>query len=65
MSSQHGDGRVIDARARFKKAADHSETCRECGAPGAVIVLPNIDHRRRKPWPKQYWLCHEHAADIQ
>ncbi|SKF35884.1 Uncharacterised protein [Mycobacteroides abscessus subsp. massiliense] len=65
MSITSGDARVIDARSRFTKAPARSETCRECGAPGSVIVLPNIDHRRRKPWPTQYWLCDEHADSVR
>lgn len=65
MNTMSEDGRVIDARLRFKKVADRSDTCRECGAAGTVIVLPNVDHRRRKPWPKQYWLCNEHAEGVR
>lgn len=65
MSTARCGGRVIDARSRFTRSADRSDTCRECGAPGTVIVLPNVDHRRRKPWPTQYWLCDEHSGNVR
>lgn len=53
---------VIDARNRFQKTKS-SESCRECGEPGSTIVLPDVDHRRKKPWPQPYWLCNKHSTE--
>lgn len=57
----NGDAVVIDARHRFKQLPP----CRECGQPGTTIVLPRVDHRRRKPWPQPYWLCRTHEETSQ
>lgn len=51
---------VIDAHNRFGSTTRDPQ-CRVCSEVGTVIVIPNIDHRRKKPWPKTYWLCDEHA----
>lgn len=53
------EARVIDAHDRFTRAPQHP--CRECGQPASIYVLPNVDHRRRQPWPQPYWLCDIHA----
>lgn len=53
-------GKVIDAHNRFRSTGRDPQ-CRECSEVGTVIVIPNIDHRRKKPWPQTYWLCDEHA----
>lgn len=54
--------RVIDARARFaqRRKAARTGTCRFCSKPGTTVVLPRVDHRKRKPWPQPYWLCDTH-----
>ena len=53
-------GQLIDARDRFRGPV-HEHPCRECGEEGTALVLPHIDHRRRKRWPQPYWLCSEHS----
>ena len=55
-------GQVIDARDRFWESGD-MHPCRECGEPGTTVVLPHVDHRRRKPWPQSYWLCSQHSSE--
>lgn len=59
-TTAHSGGRVIDAHDRFTKT-EPQQLCRECGQPATHLVLPHVDHRRRKPWPKPYWLCSTHA----
>lgn len=55
---------IIDARARFRGSGAH-HACRECGEPGTVVVLPRVDHRRKKPWPEPYWLCSRHSVETR
>ncbi len=57
-------GQVIDAHDRFTQpATPQQHPCRECGHPARQLVLPHVDHRRRKPWPKPYWLCGTHSDE--